>query len=157
MERAKAVGDVAPDFSLPGSVEREWSLSNAVERGPVVVLFYRGHWCRYCRKQLGELQQSLKEFERRGASLVAISVDDLGKTRALAQDLGITFPLLSDVNLEVTRAWGLEDPGNAIPWPAMYIVTRDGRIAWRSLEETYKVRPSSEVVLEALDEVMRAQ
>jgi peroxiredoxin len=45
----------------------------------------------------------------------------------------------------------VEDQENEIAWPAIFIVGRDGRVRWRSLAETFKVRPTSEVVLEALD------
>ena len=49
------------------------------------------------------------------------------------------------------RAYGVEDQENGIAWPAIFIVGRDGKVRWRSLAETFKVRPTSEVVLEALD------
>ena len=49
----------------------------------------------------------------------------------------------------------MEDQESGIAWPAIFIVGRDGKVRWRSLAETYKVRPASEVVLEALDAVAR--
>jgi hypothetical protein len=45
----------------------------------------------------------------------------------------------------------VEDQENGIAWPAIFIVGRDGNVRWRSLAETYKERPTSEVVLRALD------
>jgi peroxiredoxin len=73
----------------------------------------------------------------------------------LAERLGITFPLLSDEKLSAVRAYGVEDAENGIAWPAIFIVERDGLIAWRSLAETYRERPASKVVLEALDGIIK--
>jgi peroxiredoxin len=82
-------------------------------------------------------------------------VDPADRSRALAEKLGVTFPLLSDPERQAIRAYGVEDQENGIAWPAIFIVGRDGKVRWRSLAETYKVRPTSEVVLEALDAAAR--
>lgn len=83
-------------------------------------------------------------------TLVAISVDPPERSTPLAERLGVRFPLLSDVDLKVTRAYGVVDGENGIAWPAIFIVGKDGRIKWRSLAEVYTTRSSSAVVLEAL-------
>jgi peroxiredoxin len=95
----------------------------------------------------------LTKFEERGANLVAISVDPPERSKALAERLGVTFPVLSDVDLKVVRAYGVEDGENGIAWPAIFVVGTDGAIRWRSLAETYPERPASEVVLKALTRV----
>ena len=82
-------------------------------------------------------------------------MDPLERSKALAEKLGVKFPLLSDPKREAIRAYGVEDQENGIAWPAIFIVGRDGKVRWRSLAETYKVRPTSEVVLEALDAAAR--
>jgi hypothetical protein len=43
-DRAVAIGAPAPRFALPTSAGVAWSLTDALARGPVVLLFYRGHW-----------------------------------------------------------------------------------------------------------------
>jgi len=90
------------------------------------------------------------KFESHGAQVVAISVDPPEKTRELATKQGLTFPLLSDPSLGAIRAYGVEDVENGIAWPAIFIVSREGTIRWRSLVETFTVRPTSDVVLDAL-------
>jgi hypothetical protein len=54
------------------------------------------------------------------------------------------------VDLKTIRAYRVEDAENRIAWPAIFIVGTDGYVRWRSLAETFRVRPASEVVLEAL-------
>jgi peroxiredoxin len=80
-------------------------------------------------------------------------VDAPDRSKALAQKLGVTFPLASDPKRDVIRAYGVEDQENGIAWPAIFIVGRDGTVRWRSLAETFKERPTSDVVLQALDRV----
>lgn len=43
-DRVARVGDPAPDFELPDPSGRLVRLREALERGPAVVSFYRGHW-----------------------------------------------------------------------------------------------------------------
>jgi peroxiredoxin len=92
----------------------------------------------------------VEKLKARRAELVAISVDELEKSDQLVAKLGITFPLLSDGDRSTVRSYGVEDAENGIAWPAIFIVAQDGTIRWRSLADTYKERPTSEVILEAL-------
>ncbi|HZA50153.1 MAG TPA: hypothetical protein VE549_05385, partial [Myxococcaceae bacterium] len=43
-ETARTVGSRAPHLSLPSSTGEKWSLSDALQKGPAVLVFYRGHW-----------------------------------------------------------------------------------------------------------------
>ena len=79
-------------------------------------------------------------------------MDSPEKSKELAAKLGITFPLLSDRDRSKIRTYGVEDPENSIAWPAIFLVSQGGTVRWRSLAETYKERPTSEVIVEALTE-----
>jgi peroxiredoxin len=81
---------------------------------------------------------------------VAISVDSPATSAQLAKKLGVTFPLLSDESRAAIRAFGVEDAENSISWPAIFIVDKNGKIAWRSLSETYKIRALPKQILDAL-------
>lgn len=77
-------------------------------------------------------------------------MDTRADSAALAAKLGLTFPLLSDESRATTRAFGVEDVENGISWPAIFIVDKGGKIVWRSLSQTYKVRALPAQILEAL-------
>jgi len=81
---------------------------------------------------------------------VAISVDPPATSAELAKKLGVTFPLLSDESLATIRAFGVEDMENGISWPAIFVVDKNGKILWRSLAQTYKIRAMPKQILEAL-------
>lgn len=93
----------------------------------------------------------LPELEKRQVALVAISVDALDVSEKLAAAVGLTFPLASDPAHAVIDAFGVFDAENEVAWPAMYLVGRDRTIAWRFLGDTYKVRPSRDEILRAID------
>jgi len=92
-DRAKAVGDVAPVFSLPSATGETVTLSDLLEDGPVVLSFYRGSWCPYCNLELRALQANIMEFKARNARLVAISpqVPDESLSTAEKHSLTLTF------------------------------------------------------------------
>ena len=48
-ENAPRPGDPMPPFVLPDVTGRLIDLKSLLEKGPVAVMFYRGHWCPYCR------------------------------------------------------------------------------------------------------------
>lgn len=83
--------------------------------------------------------------------MLAVSVDGQEKSRALIERLSLPFALGLDEDRALTRAFGVYDPANDIAWPAIFIVGPEGVVRWRSLAETYTVRPASQVVLDAAD------
>ena len=83
--------------------------------------------------------------------VLAVSVDDTEQSRALVDRLSLAFPLGTDTGRSLTRAFGVYDPGNDIAWPALFLLDAGGVVRWRSLAETYPVRPAWQVVLDAID------
>ena len=74
------VGDQAPDFTLPGTAGRSYSLAEFRGR-PVVLVFYPGDNTPVCTKQLNAYTDDFTQFEDVGAEVLAISpqgVDILG-------------------------------------------------------------------------------
>src|ERR671912_652398 len=86
---------IAPDIALPDHAGRTFRLSARRGVGPTVLVFYRGHWCPYCRRYLAKLQAHHDSFTALGAEVVAISPEPLATGARLAHDLGLTYPLLS--------------------------------------------------------------
>ncbi len=71
-------------------------------------------------------------------------------SRALAERLGVTFPILSDPGAATIRAYGVYDPENEIAWPAVFIVGKTGTIEKRWLADDYKVRITTAEMLAGL-------
>ena len=71
--RALKAGDRAPQFSLTDQQGNVVSSLALLERGPLVVTFYRGVWCPYCNLELQAMNESLPRLREHGANVVAIS------------------------------------------------------------------------------------
>jgi peroxiredoxin len=106
-ENALKEGALAPDFTLPDARGNGVRLSHLLKRGPVVITFYRGAWCPYCHLTLRAYQQALPQLQAERATLVAISPQLPIHSRALAEKLQLTYSLLSDVDNQVAREYGL--------------------------------------------------
>jgi peroxiredoxin len=105
---------------------------------------------------LDGLNDRLADFEAEGARLVAVSPDSRDENRRVAQRLGLAFPILSDAQLELTRALGLVHEGGGvppdfadIPRPAVFIL-RDGAIRWRALTDNWRIRVRPDALLAEL-------
>jgi len=173
LESALGTGDEAPDFSLPDAGGKLVSLPCLLQRGPVVVTFYRGGWCPYCNIQLRAYQAILPQMVALGARLIAISPQRPDGSLTTAEANALTFHVLSDTGNSVARRFGLvyalpedlrdvlrannkalpEINGDAsweLPVPATYVIADDGHIALASIEVDYRKRLEPDAILAAL-------
>jgi peroxiredoxin len=139
------VGDVAPDFTLPGTGERQYSLREY--RGhPVVLVFYPGDDTPVCTKQLSSYSHDLSQFESVGAQVLAISAQSIESHEKFSGKLGLGFPLLADIDKKVAQAFGTLGP-MGFPRRSVFVIDATGtiRYAHRAIAGlTY--RPTEELV-----------
>jgi peroxiredoxin len=132
---APEVGQVAPDFRLRGPGGSRITLSEFRGQKPVVLIFYPLAFSPVCSHQLPEVQAALPRFDAAGAAVLGISVDSHHANTAFAKSLGLDFPLLSDFSREASAAYGVLVPAAGFSGRALFVVDRDGRIAWREISE----------------------
>ncbi len=141
-----AVGDRAPDFTLPGTGGREYSLEEFAGH-PVVLVFYPGDDTPVCTKQLNSYNDGLGQFTDLGAQVLAISAQDIASHERFSSKYGgFDFPLLADTDKAVASKYGTLGP-IGFPRRSVFIVDREGivRYAHRAIAGlTY--RPVSELV-----------
>jgi thioredoxin-dependent peroxiredoxin len=100
-----APGDLAPDFTLPDADGREVSLSSL--RGQrVIIYFYPAAMTPGCTKQACDFRDSRSDLSDAGFSVLGISPDAPAKLARFAELEGLTFPLLSDADRDVLKAYG---------------------------------------------------
>jgi peroxiredoxin Q/BCP len=101
-------GDVAPDFTLTDNDGREFTLSEALHRGPVVLFFYPAAQSRGCTKESCHFRDLSTEFAAQGAQRVGISMDDLDRQAKFATTNALDYPLLVDVGGRVAALYGVK-------------------------------------------------
>jgi len=171
--RAKKAGDIAPSFSLKDPEGNVVSSNELLKKGPLVVSFYRGVWCPYCNMELQALEAVKSQFDKYGASLVAISPQTAPNSRKSVRQNKLSFPILSDVRGKVGAAFGLrfelpdylvelykglkndlpafnDDPNWTLPIPARYVIGQDGTILYSEVNPDYTHRPEPEDMIPVL-------
>jgi len=106
-------GDVAPVFtakaSLAGS-EFDFSLKNALAKGPVVVYFYPSAYTGGCDAEAHAFAELKDKFTAAGATIIGVSADDIQRLNAFSSDSQYCagkFPVASDPGGEIAAKYGL--------------------------------------------------
>ncbi|ASR36828.1 peroxiredoxin [Prauserella marina] len=89
-------GELAPDFTLPDERGNDRSLSEFLEKGPVVLFFYPAAMTAGCTAESCQFRDLASEFTAAGAQRIGISPDPVDKQRQFSDKHDFDFPLLSD-------------------------------------------------------------
>lgn len=105
MSNHLTVGDPAPSFTLPDADGQPVSLAEFRDRS-VVVYFYPKAETPGCTTEACDFRDNLASLQGAGFSVVGISPDTPEELAAFTSNHGLAFPLLSDVDNAVAKAWG---------------------------------------------------
>ena len=73
-------------------------------------------------------QADIAKFEATGTQILGISVDSSPANKRFAQDLGVTFPLLSDFKRKAVKDYGIFDEDRGFGTRATFVIDKDGII-----------------------------
>jgi len=143
------VGDPAPEFSLPNSKGETVRLSDF--RGQNVILaFYPKDNTSVCTAQLCDYRDAWSEFNGSNATILAINTDSVESHKGFQEKYQFPFQLLSDPDRKVAKLYGAAMPIISIVKRAIFIIDKQGRIAFKKTELTPMTRRTSEELLTAL-------
>ena len=145
---APAVGDAAPDFTLPwadASGPRATPASLKDLRGKVVVLaYYPKDRTTGCTAELTKFRDEYATLFGDGVVVIPVSADSIPSHVAWATEMKFPFALASDVDLSVADKYGSRTPGRGTSGRTVFVIGKDGRVAYRELrfnalsEDAYK-------------------
>jgi peroxiredoxin Q/BCP len=110
---ALKVGDMAPDFSAPGSLagkEFNFSLQSALKKGPVVVYFFPSAYTKGCDLEAHTFSQEKDKFDAAGASIIGVSADSIARLNQFSADpeyCAGKFPVASDTDKKIATSYNL--------------------------------------------------
>ncbi len=93
--RTLKVGDPAPDFTLRGTGNSKFTLSDHHGKN-VVLAFFPAAFSPVCSQQMPRIQAQKARFDSSDAVVVGISVDNTWALDAFGRQLEVEFPILSD-------------------------------------------------------------
>jgi peroxiredoxin len=118
-----APGTQAPDFTLPSLDDKQFSLRAALERGPVLVAFFKVS-CPTCQYAFPFLQRIYEAHGNQAVTIVGISQNNRKDTAAFTKEYGITFPVL----LDDTRSYPVSNAYGLTNVPTIFWIAQDGDI-----------------------------
>lgn len=146
---ALKAGDKAPTFEAQASFAgkaTDYSLRQALARGPVVVYFYPSAYTSGCNVQAHAFAQKHEQFAAAGASIIGVSLDSIGRLNEFSKDpeyCNSKFPVASDADGRIAKSYDLSvkdaragikdtrgvDIDHGFTERTTFVVTPDGRIA----------------------------
>lgn len=142
-------GDMAPSFEAKASLNGkafDFSLKDALAKGPVVVYFYPSAYTQGCNIQAHEFAENMDAFNAAGASVVGVSLDSIERLNDFSADPDYCagrLPVASDATGAIARSYGLNvsegragikdtrgiEIGHGFTERTTFIVMPDGKIA----------------------------
>jgi peroxiredoxin len=123
-----AVGDSAPDFSLPSN-QGEIRLSDLASRQRVLLAFYQEDNTPTCSSEVATLKEAYPLLEEAGVAVVAVSADSLESHASFSERLGgLPFPLAADTELMAATRYGVVDDTGKRSLRAVFIIDKGGKI-----------------------------
>jgi peroxiredoxin len=126
------VGATAPDFTLKDQDGKPVTLSSFRGRRSVVLAFYPRAMTAGCTREMKILSAEWRKVDARGAEVLGISGDPVEKAREFATAVGTRFPLLSDPDFAVAKAYGVytASPDGGFAARSVFLVDREGKLRW---------------------------
>jgi peroxiredoxin len=175
-ENAPRPGDPMPAFVLPDENGQLIALNSILSNGPVAVMFYRGHWCPYCRLNMRAVIQAFGRIQAAGGQVIAVMPEVQEFTRKFKSASGAPFPVLTDLDngyalslnlaiwlgTEIQRLLSYQDlssfhgnDGWMLPIPATFVVGRDGLVKARFVDPDFRRRMETDDLIAALKAASR--
>ena len=162
-----------PPFVLPDESGCLVSLEQSIERGPIAVMFHRGHWCPWCRISIHALVRVYSKIAEANGQVICIMPERQPFAIEFKREASSPFPVLIDMdngyalllNLAIwigpdlkrlLTSYGRVLPdyqGNdawTLPIPATFVVGRDGLVRARFTDPDFRRRMTVEELIDAL-------
>ena len=157
-------GENIPKVNLVDIDGNNFDLNAAVASKPTILIFYRGGWCPFCSKQLAGLQDIQADLTKMGYQIIAVSTDSPENLKKSQTKEKLTYILLSDADLAVSKQFGIafKSPANydkflpttsggknvdkLLPVPSVFILNTKGNIRFEYINPNITERLSPELL-----------
>jgi peroxiredoxin Q/BCP len=156
-ESLNLIGKSAPAFALPDQDGNHVSLDSLTARGNVVLYFYPKDMTPGCTTEACSFRDNLGAMRAMGAQVVGVSADSADSHRKFIAKHSLNFPLLSDPQNAITRAYGVYKKKSLYGREFMgierttFIIGRDGAV--KKVFPKVKVNSHTDEVIAALKDL----
>jgi len=148
------VGDKAPNFTLRDTEKAEIALGDYRGKN-VLILFFPLAFTGVCTDELCSIRDEKSEYDALNVDVLAISVDSLFTLEKFKKEQNYNFPMLSDFNKDVARAYGTlyEDfvlGMKGVAKRSAFLIDQNGTIRYAEVLESAGDLPDFDKIKEAL-------
>ena len=148
-----AIGQAAPDFTLPSTSGENVRLSSFRGQANVLLAFFPLAFTSTCTAELCEFTNDYRLFASTGTMILPISVDATPSLKEFKAKEKISVDLLSDFKRDVSRAYGVLDPDRFFSKRSYFLIDQRGVLRWSHVEEHNGMRREDSELLAAIGEL----
>jgi len=158
------IGEHIPAVKIPAANGKIFDLNAGIAQKPTILIFYRGGWCPFCNKELAGIQSIQQNLVNLGYQIIAISTDSPDNLNKSIGKHHLTYTLLSDADLNITKQFGLaykapkgydqlitassggKNTDKLLPVPSVFILDQNGAIQFEYVNPDFKQRISPKLL-----------
>ncbi len=141
-----SVGEKAPDFTLTDHNRNEWTLSEHLKKGEVVLCFYPMDFSPVCSTEMKCITEDLAKYEAAGAEAVGVSCDSFFTHAAWRKAEGLRQTLLADMHRKVCKAYGFYFADLNVASRGTVVIGTDGKVKWVQARQIKDAMDPAEVL-----------
>ena len=124
------VGDMAPEFELPGTGGKTYRLADYRGR-KLVIAFYPGDFTAVCTKQFCSYRDEGERLDKIGAEVLGISPQSVDSHERFTEEKKLNVPLLADEDKAVARSYGVV--AGPMVRRAIFVIDEEGVVRYRKV------------------------
>lgn len=145
------LGKTAQPFKLTASDGKTVDLSKVIGKKPVMLIFYRGVWCPFCRSQMADLSRHKAEFQKAGAAVYAVSNEEPAKLNEMRDAQKLKFvTFLSDPEGSAAKLYAGLYPNSMVHQPGSFVIDKQGKIVYAYVNQDFKSRAATTAMVQAV-------
>lgn len=165
------IGDVAPLITGVDQFDKVINSDKILEKDKILLLFYRGNWCPYCKKHLGELEKNLDKLSKKGVYVIVVTPEKPEKIKETSEKTNANFSIVFDKDNTIMNNYKVAfevnetnvpsyfeatmkrisdynvEKNNVLPVPATYIINQSKKIEFVHYDPKYSNRAKFEDIL----------
>jgi len=166
------VGEKAPDILAKDQNGLTIDSKKILKNKKILLVFYRGNWCPYCRRHLASLQGNLNELHKKNVFVMVVTPEKPTKNLETQDKLKTEFSIIHDADNSIMTAFKVaykvdkttvtsyynrvqkkiaqyNDANNdVLPVPATYLIDTNGKIIYVQYNADHKIRSDIKKVIE---------
>ncbi|MBI5831478.1 MAG: redoxin domain-containing protein [Armatimonadetes bacterium] len=142
-------GDKAPSVKLKATDDKEYSLEQFAGKSSVALVWFLRAGSGGSKAQLSGIQARLDEISKYNVHVLGITTSPLKECQDFAKELKLTFPLLSDTDQAVAKAYGALRGGTG-PMCERWVFLIDDQGVIKNIEKGEAVADKGKLLIEAV-------